>query len=201
MLFVPALFLLALDQTSKILVRQNLAVGEAWAPIPALSKIFTVTHVQNTGVAFGQMPGLGWLFMLVNLAVLIGILVYYPRLPAGHRLVRLAFAFILVGDLGNVIDRLRTAFLFSGLGVSLWDALPRASVTDFLDFKIWPVFNVADFCVVTGVSILAWTMWQAERQAATQEAMDEEPSAEASTTDRLAAGNSPGKKPAARDGI
>jgi signal peptidase II len=195
MLFVPALFLLVLDQTSKILVRQNLAVGEAWAPIAALSKIFTVTHVQNTGVAFGQMPGLGWLFMLVNLAVLIGILAYYPRLPAGYGLVRLAFAFVLAGDLGNVIDRLRTAFLFSGPGVSLWDALPRAYVTDFFDFKIWPVFNVADLCVVTGVSILAWTMWQAERQAAAQERAAEEPNADAS------AANPTGKKPAARDGI
>lgn len=201
MLFVPALFLLALDQTSKILVRQNLAVGEAWAPIPALSKIFTVTHVQNTGVAFGQMPGLGWLFMLVNLAVLIGILAYYPRLPAGYGLVRLAFAFVLVGDLGNVIDRLRTAFLFTGSGVSLWDALPRASVTDFLDFKIWPVFNVADFCVVTGVSILAWTMWQAERQAAAQERAAEEPNADASAADRTEPANPTGKKPAARDGV
>jgi signal peptidase II len=201
MLFVPALFLLVLDQTSKILVRQNLAVGEAWAPIAALSKIFTVTHVQNTGVAFGQMPGLGWLFMLVNLAVLIGILAYYPRLPAGYGLVRLAFAFVLAGDLGNVIDRLRTAFLFSGPGVSLWDALPRAYVTDFFDFKIWPVFNVADLCVVTGVSILAWTMWQAERQAAAQERAAEEPNADASAAERTEAANPTGKKPAARDGV
>ena len=46
-----------------------ITVGEAWAPIPALSKIFTITHVQNTGVAFGRLPGLGWLFMVVNLAV------------------------------------------------------------------------------------------------------------------------------------
>ena len=199
MLLVPALFLLALDQVSKILVRQNLAVGEAWAPIPALSKIFTITHVQNTGVAFGQMPGLGWLFMVVNLAVLIGILVYYPRLPAGHRLVRLAFALILAGDLGNVIDRLRTAILFSGPGVSLWDALPRAYVTDFFDFKIWPVFNVADLCLVTGISILAWTMWQAERQAAIQHEAAEEPSADPAATDRLMTDNPPGKKPAARD--
>lgn len=196
MLLVPAVLLLALDQISKVLVRQNLAVGEAWAPIPALSKIFTVTHVQNTGVAFGQMPGLGWLFMLVNVAVLIGILVYYPRLPAGHGLVRLAFSFILVGDLGNVIDRLRTAFLAIGPGVSLWNALPRASVTDFMDFKIWPVWNVADLCVVTGVSILAWTMWQAERQAAPQERAAGEADADAP-----AAGNPPGEKPVAGDGL
>ena len=176
MLLLPALLLLALDQATKVIVRQNLAVGEAWAPIPALSKIFTITHVQNTGVAFGQMPGLGWLFMLVNLAVVIGILVYYPRLPQGHWLVRLAFAFILAGAPGNVIDRLRTAFLYvSNGGGSLWAALPHAYVTDFMDLKIWPVWNVADLCVVTGVAILAWTMWQAERQAADQEGAADNP--------------------------
>ena len=51
-------FLLALDQGSKLLVTRNLAVGEMWAPIPALSKFFTITHVRNTGVALGN--SLGW---------------------------------------------------------------------------------------------------------------------------------------------
>ncbi len=104
------LFIIALDQGTKSLVRYNLAVGEAWAPIPALSKIFTITHVQNTGVAFGQLPGLGWLFMVVNLAVLVFVLFYYPRIPAGQWPMRLALILILSGDLGNIIDRLRTAF-------------------------------------------------------------------------------------------
>ncbi len=162
-------FLLALDHGSKVLVRQNLAVGEAWAPIPALSKIFTFTHVQNTGVAFGQMPGLGWLFMLVNLAVLVGVLVYYPRIPAGQWQLRLAAALILAGDLGNVIDRLRSAGFIAQRTGSLWTALPQASVTDFFDFKIWPVWNVADLCVVSGVAILAWTLWRAERAAVASE--------------------------------
>ena len=154
---------LALDQGTKWLVRQNLAVGEAWAPIPALSKVFTFTHVQNTGVSFGQMPGLGWVFMIVNLVVLVGILFYYPRIPAGQWPLRLAAGLILAGDLGNVIDRLRTASLMSEVTGSIWRALPRAYVTDFVDFKIWPVWNVADLCVVTGVAILAWVLWQQER--------------------------------------
>lgn len=195
MLLVPALLFLALDQITKILVRQNLAVGESWAPIPALSKIFTITHVQNTGVAFGQMAGLGWLFMLVNLAVLIGILVYYPRLPSGNWPLRLAFALILAGDLGNVIDRLRTAFLFAGPGGSLWAALPRAYVTDFMDFKIWPVWNIADLCLVTGIAIVAWTMWQAERAATL-----EEPPSDASAADKPATGNRSAERSAGSDG-
>jgi signal peptidase II len=139
-----ALFFLALDQGSKWLVRQNLAVGAAWAPIPALSKVFTFTHVQN----------------------LVGILVLYPRIPAGQWPLRLAAALILAGDLGNIIDRLRTTVLFSQVTGSIWLALPQAYVTDFFDFKIWPVWNVADMCVVTGVAIVAWMLWrvdQAER--------------------------------------
>jgi signal peptidase II len=160
------LLLLAVDQGSKWLVRQNLAVGEAWAPIPALAKIFTITHVRNTGVSFGQLAGAGWLFMVVNLVVLIGVLVYYPRIPVGQRLLRMAAALILAGDLGNVIDRLRTAFLFAHQTGSVWSALPQAYVTDFIDIKIWPVWNVADMCVVAGVAIVAWVLWHSERDAA-----------------------------------
>jgi signal peptidase II len=166
LLFGLAVALLTLDQVTKVLVRNNLAVGEAWAPIPALSKLFTITHVQNTGVSFGQFPGMGWLFMLVNLVVLVGIVVYYPHIPKGQWLMKLASAFIMAGDLGNVIDRLRTTFLVSGQVGGFFAALPHASVTDFIDFKIWPVWNVADMCVVSGVTILAWVLWRAEQQEA-----------------------------------
>jgi signal peptidase II len=161
-LFGLTLFLLALDQGTKWLVRQNLAVGEMWAPIPALGRIFTVTHVQNTGVAFGQFAGLGWLFMLVNLAVFLGVLIFYPRIPAEQWPLRLAAPLILTGGLGNLIDRLRTASLLAPHTGNIWTALPLASVTDFMDFKIWPVWNVADLCIVSGVAILAWTLWRSE---------------------------------------
>jgi len=157
------LFILALDQGTKSLVRHNLAIGEAWAPIPALSKIFTITHVQNTGVAFGQLPGLGWLFMVVNLAVLVFVLVYYPRIPAGQWPMRLALILILGGDLGNIIDRLRTTLIVARDTGSVWTALPRASVTDFIDFKIWPVWNVSDMCLVGGIVLLAFILWRQDR--------------------------------------
>jgi signal peptidase II len=156
--------LLVVDQTSKWLVRQSLAVNESWAPIPALAKIFTVTHVQNTGVAFGQFPGGGWLFMAVNLIVLIGVLIYYPRIPADQRLMRLACILILAGDLGNVIDRIRTMLLLVDTTGSIWAALPFASVTDFMDFHIWPVWNVADLCLVSGICIVAFLLLKQERE-------------------------------------
>lgn len=158
-----AVFLLALDQGSKELVTRNLAVGEAWAPIPALSKFFTITHVRNTGVAFGQLTGLGWLFMIVNVAVSVGILVAYPRIPEGQWQLRVAAGLIMAGALGNVISRLRATYLLAQDAGTLWSALPKAYVTDFFDFKIWPVSNVADACVVAGVAIVTWTLWRAEK--------------------------------------
>lgn len=155
------LLLLAVDQVSKWLVVQNLAIGESWAPVPALSRIFTITHVRNTGVAFGQLQGLGWLFMVVNVVVLIGVLFYYPRIPSGQWPMRLASALIMAGALGNVIDRLRTTLMAAEVTGSLFSALSRAYVTDFFDVKIWPVWNFADMYVVSGTIILAWILWRA----------------------------------------
>ncbi len=67
--------------------------------------------------------------------------------------------------LGNIIDRLRVTLLVAQETGNVWTALPHAYVTDFIDFKIWPVWNVADMCVVSGVAILGWWLWRSEREA------------------------------------
>jgi lipoprotein signal peptidase len=70
-----------------------------------------------------------------------------------------------------MIDRVRTTAMAVPITGSIWSALPLAYVTDFFDIKIWPVWNVADMCVVGGVAVLAWTLWREERATITQEAM------------------------------
>jgi signal peptidase II len=161
------LLFLAVDRVTKAIVVRDLALGQEWAPIPALAKIFSITHIQNTGVSFGQLSGLGWLFMVVNVAVMVAVLVYYPRLPAGQWSLHVACALILAGDLGNVIDRLSTLVHFALAKGSLGAALPMAYVTDFIYFHFWPVFNVADLCVVSGVIIVAWVLWRSQPDKAT----------------------------------
>jgi len=163
------LLFVALDRLAKWLVVRNLAVNQAWAPVPAMARVFTITHVQNTGIAFGQFHGLGWIFMLVNVLVLFGVVFYYPRIPVGQWPLRLAGALILAGDLGNIIDRIRTIARAVDQVGTIWAALSMAYVTDMFDFKIWPVFNVADMCVVAGVLLAAWMMWRADRAEARQE--------------------------------
>lgn len=146
MLMVAALVWLA-DQASKLYVVRNLALGEVWAPIPSLERFFTFTRTTNTGAAFGLFPNVGGLFVLIAIGVIIGIVMFYPRLPTEHRIVQVALGLQLGGALGNLTDR-----------------LTRGSVVDFLDFKFWPIFNVADSAIVVGVLILAFYLLREDFQ-------------------------------------
>lgn len=146
LLVVVAFVAWVVDQVTKALVVQNLALGENWAPFPALARFFTFTHTTNTGAAFGLFPDAGWIFVIVAIIVISAILFYYRHLPTEHLLVRVSLGLQLGGALGNLTDR-----------------LVRGSVVDFLDFKIWPVFNVADSCIVVGVAILAFYLMREEQ--------------------------------------
>ncbi len=136
----------ALDQITKYLVRSRLVLGEAWAPIPSIGDWFRVVHWTNTGAAFGLFPSGGLIFTVVAVAVTGAILFYYPRIPAGHGLLRLALILQLSGALGNLADRLF-----------------QATVTDFVAVAQFPVFNVADASISVGVALLVVSMWLDER--------------------------------------
>ncbi len=143
---VMALVLLA-DFLSKLYIENSLELNTSWAPIPELAAFFRITHVSNTGAAFGLFPSGSILFMLVAIGVSVFIIIYNSRLPADHALYRVALGLQLGGALGNLISRLRVGH-----------------VTDFLDFGPWPVFNLADFSIVAGVFLLAFLMLQEQRQ-------------------------------------
>jgi signal peptidase II len=128
-----------LDQISKYVVLTNLSLGQAWNPIPLLNAFVTVTHVTNTGAAFGLFQDYGTLFAIVAVVVVVGMVVFYRYLPSDRVWLRVSLGLQLGGALGNLLDRVR-------LG----------TVVDFIDFKVWPVFNLADTAIVCGVSILAF---------------------------------------------
>ena len=139
----------AVDQVTKYLVRSRLVLGETWAPIPAIGDWLRVVHWTNTGAAFGLFPSGGLIFTVVAIAVTGAILYYYPRIPAGHGLLRFALILQLSGALGNLADRLF-----------------HATVTDFVAVGQFPVFNVADASISVGVALLVVSMWLDERQEA-----------------------------------
>lgn len=137
-----------LDQLSKYLVIQSLPLYQSWAPIPALAAFFQITHVANTGTAFGLFPNVGWLFGLMAVVVSGAIIYFNERIASGNIWLRVALGLELGGALGNLIDRVRLGY-----------------VTDLLDFGPWPVFNLADLAIVSGAVLLAWIVLREEREA------------------------------------
>lgn len=145
-IIVPGI-IIAIDQYTKSIVRQNLALGESWVPVDWLAPYARVLHWYNTGVAFGLFQGGGIIFILLPLVIVIGMLVYFPRIPDDDWTLRLALSLQLGGALGNLIDRITIGH-----------------VTDFISVGRFPVFNVADSAITIGVIVLILGVYIQERK-------------------------------------
>ncbi len=142
-----AVLVFALDQATKWLIVQWLR--EPGVSVPVLWPVFSLTYVTNTGAAFGLFANQNLLFIFIAVVVIAVILFFYRYLLADHLLLRVSLALQLGGALGNLLDRLRLGY-----------------VVDFLDFRVWPVFNVADSAITIGVLLLIYNLvFQPERHA------------------------------------
>ena len=139
-----AVFVFLADQFSKYLVRELLVLGES---VPR-EGFLRITHTFNTGSIFGLFQGQNTPLILVSfIGVAVLILLYRTqRYPTG--LLRLSLGLQLGGAFGNLVDRVRLGH-----------------VTDWVDVGPWPIFNVADASIVTGLIILAWLFIMAERSS------------------------------------
>lgn len=141
-LFVIILVTVLVDQVSKFMVQQTISQGES---IPILPPVFYLTYIQNPGAAFGLLAYQTEFFIAVTVVILAAILWAYRRLARGHIWMQMSLGLVAGGAVGNLIDRVRVG-----------------KVIDFLDFRIWPVFNFADMAIVVGAALLIWGMWRWE---------------------------------------
>jgi signal peptidase II len=133
---------IAADQLTKLWIRTRLAPGQILHDFG----VFQILHVRNTGAAFGIFRGHTTALIIIDfigIAVLLYLIFFLrDRWPFLDKIpVRLSIALILAGTVGNLIDR-------------LW----LGRVTDFIDFKVWPVFNISDASVSVGVVVLAYCL-------------------------------------------
>jgi signal peptidase II len=142
-----AALVIALDQWTKALVRARLAFEDYWSPWPWLAHYVRIVHWKNSGAAFGMLQGFGDVFTILAILVAIAILYYFPQVPPQDWTLRLAMGLQFGGALGNLIDRVLQGY-----------------VTDFISIGTFPVFNVADASISTGVAILVLGMWFKERR-------------------------------------
>jgi signal peptidase II len=137
--------ILTLDQLTKFLASKNLELNN---PLPVIKGVFNLTLVHNRGAAFGIFKNQFYFFILSSIAAVILI---YSVLKKNKRnnLYTFSLSLILGGALGNLIDR-----IFLGY------------VVDFLDFRIWPVFNLADSAITLGALLLGWWIFITEKKNA-----------------------------------
>ncbi len=134
--FSAATLVLILDRLTKYVITHILANGQSIKIIP---NFFHITLVLNKGAAFGLFKEMTAIFVLLSLSVIIFIILYIWRNEFGRIYLPVALGLILGGAIGNLIDRIKFGY-----------------VIDFIDFRIWPVFNMADSCITIGAIILAW---------------------------------------------
>ena len=132
MAFVLFALILAADQLTKYAISANFLPGES---LPVVPHIFHITYVLNPGAAFGMLPQARWFFVLVAAALFIAFMAYHRQLKRQPAAFYYGCVAMLAGAVGNLIDRIR-----------------QGLVIDFFDFRIWPVFNVADVAIVLGVA-------------------------------------------------
>ncbi len=132
----------AADQLTKEVVSSALSLGEE----VHVAGPFSLHHVQNSGIAFGLFArSTTWVIVLTAIAV--GwMLLFFARSGQRHPVLPIALGFVLGGSLANLLDRVRLGH-----------------VTDFLDLRRWPAFNLADTFIVVGVAILFAALALADR--------------------------------------
>jgi len=132
---IVIILLLVLDQVVKYLTVTQLQ-GEA--PFIVINKVFEFVYVENRGAAFGILQNQQWIFkVFTGLFIIVAFYVLYKKMPKTKHYIPLRITAILfiAGGIGNLIDRIRLNY-----------------VIDTFYFKLidFPVFNVADSCVVIG---------------------------------------------------
>jgi len=130
---LSATTVLLADQLTKLWAKNALASN----PPPPDHYIVRLTYVENEGAAFGLLTNEYLLITFAIIMVIATIAIYYRYPYWGHPLPKTGLGLVLGGAVGNLIDRLHLGF-----------------VVDFIDFRVWPVFNVADSAITIGVIML-----------------------------------------------
>jgi len=128
-----ALAVFALDRLTKSLVRANIPFG---TEVPVIGHFVGIANVRNSGAAFGFAPAGASFFLIASAVVAVGLVIYVARNP-GTVLGDAVLGLIMGGTIGNGYDRVM-----------------YGTVTDFVNFHFFPVFNVADSAITIGVAAL-----------------------------------------------
>ena len=146
---VVAVVVFVLDRITKIVVESSLPAGSS---VDVVGRWVRISHVTNSGAAFGLLPERTTLLSMLSVVAVVAIVFYYRRLAADSRLIAATLGMQLGGAFGNLIDRVRQGYVVDFVDVGIPDG-PR----------FWS-FNVADSSIVVGIIAVTALLWWQERQ-------------------------------------
>jgi signal peptidase II len=141
-LVAVAVVAVAADQITKSLATRTIGRGEVVELLP----FFDLRRIKNTGIAFGQFTQQQSIVMVLTVAAIAWMFVFFARSGARSPFFPPAVGMLAGGALSNLVDRIRDG-----------------GVTDFLHIHHWPIFNLADSFIVVGVALLLLGLLQHER--------------------------------------
>ena len=144
MFYLIAIIWLVLDQVSKYYVMNQFAIGVS---VSVIQNVFHLTYIINRGAAFGMLTNQRWFFLVVAFILIIVYAIYHKKVNRGPISLRIGSALLISGAIGNGIDR----YVLHG-------------VVDFFDFRIWPIFNVADIGICVGVACIIYHLLRNEHE-------------------------------------
>src|SRR3989344_546730 len=135
------LFIILIDRVTKIFI---LKLDEGMS-IPIIENFFHISFIYNTGAGFGTFQNSAFFLTIFSIVILIGAIYYFFKTK--NRLLRIMISVLIAGIVGNLTDRLL-----------------YGKVIDFIDLRIWPIFNIADMAITLGIlSIIAY-LWVNDRK-------------------------------------
>lgn len=143
-----AVGVIVLDHVTKFAIVRTLAEGESR---PILGEVLRLSHFRNPGAAFGMLRGFGG---LLALAAIVGCVIFAAMVVREpDPLTALGAGLVAGGAAGNLIDRL----------------LRPGGVVDFIDFRFWPAFNVADSAISVGAVLFLWAAFRDRSKARSED--------------------------------
>ena len=155
-LLAIALAALAGDQLTKHIVASHLTLDAERHVAGPLS----IHHVQNSGIAFGLFASATPIVTILTAIAVAWMLVFFARSGSRHPILPVALGLLIGGSASNLLDRIRLGH-----------------VTDFIDLRFWPAFNLADSFIVVGVAILLATLVAADREPRRRRRVTDAPAA------------------------
>ena len=137
------LFIVILDQLTKLFIRENFSLYQS----KPVTSFLSLTYIHNTGMAWGFFQNKAYsniVFIFIMIAILACFAIYQKKLiEFGGKAAGFAITLIFAGAFGNLIDRILYGF-----------------VIDFVDFRVWPVFNIADSAISISITLIIILLWK-----------------------------------------